>query len=140
MGIGQAMNGDDAAGIAVVRALLPLVADRDHVLVIEAAHAPENQTGPVRRFAPDLVLLIDAAQMDAPPGTVHWLDWRETDGLSATTHTLPPYMLAKFFVADLGCDVALIGIQPAGNALHAQISAPVQAAVDDIAAELAARL
>ena len=43
---------------------------------MEAGPAPENFTGPLRRFRPDLVLLVDAAQMDAEPGTIGWLTCR----------------------------------------------------------------
>ncbi|MBN2303967.1 MAG: hydrogenase 3 maturation endopeptidase HyCI, partial [Anaerolineae bacterium] len=68
VGIGHELNGDDAAGLAVVRALLPLAEGRDRVSLIDAGPAPENCTGPLRAFAPDLVLLIDAAQMGEEPG------------------------------------------------------------------------
>jgi Ni,Fe-hydrogenase maturation factor len=42
---------------------------------------------------------------------------------------MPPYMLAKYLVAELGCEVALLGIQPAGMALGAGLSDAVQRAV-----------
>lgn len=100
--------------------------------MIDAGIAPENQTGPIRRFAPDLVVMIDAAQMDEPPGTIRWLDWAETDGLSASTHTLPPYLLAKFLAAETGCAVGLIGIQPAQNGFGAPLSAVMAAAVEAV--------
>lgn len=132
LGIGHPLNGDDAAGIAVVRALDAVLPPTDRVLLLEGGSAPENQTGRLRQFTPDLVIFIDAAQMDAAPGAVRWLDWRETTGLSASTHTLPPYMLAQFLVADLGCDVALLGIQPAHTLTGAPLSNVMQRAVDSI--------
>ncbi len=137
VGIGSELRGDDAAGIGVARALAIRLGDLPHVRVIDAGVAPENQTGPLRRFDPALVILVDAALMGEPPGAVRWLDWRETDGLSASTHTLPPYLLGKFLAEDLGCGVALIGIQPAGNDLGAPLSAPVEAAVAEVVEALA---
>ncbi|TLN06394.1 hydrogenase maturation protease, partial [bacterium] len=96
LGIGNELNGDDAAGVLVLRALRARLASRPHLLLLEAGLAPEAFTGPLRRFAPDCVILIDAALLDEAPGTVARVDWQQTDGLSATTHTLPPSVLVKF--------------------------------------------
>ncbi len=140
MGVGHPLNGDDAAGIAIARALIEALPAHDRVRVLEAGSAPENQTGPLRAFGPDLVVFIDAAQMDAEPGAVRWLDWRDTSGLSASTHTLPPYVLAKFLVAELGCEVALLGIQPARNVVGAPLTDTMQRAVESVTAALVAAL
>ena len=140
VGVGHELNGDDVAGLAVVRALSPALAPSDRVLIVDAGPAPENTTGLLRRFAPDLVLLVDAAQMDAPPGAVRWLDWQETTGISASTHTLPLHLLARYLVVELGCEVALLGIQPAANVPGAPLSPEVEEAVDAVAAGLAAAL
>jgi hydrogenase 3 maturation protease len=110
------------------------------VIAIEAAHAPENCTGAIRRFAPDLAILVDAAEMGDPPGTVRWLHWQDTAGLSASTHTLPPSMVARYLIAELSCEVALIGIQPQDTSLGARISPPVRRAVRTVAQGLAALL
>ena len=140
VGVGHELNGDDAAGLMVVRALKAALPPCDRMLIVDAGPAPENTTGTLRRFAPDLVLLIDAAQMDEPPGEVRWIDWRDTTGVSASTHTLPLHLLARYLVAELGCNVALIGIQPAANLIVAPISSIVEDAVDAVAAGIAAAL
>lgn len=140
MGIGNETNGDDAAGVAAARALIPALAHQPNVLVLDTGAAPENFTGPARRFAPDVVLLIDAAQMDEASGTIRLLDWQDTDGMSASTHTLPPYVLGRFLVADTGCTLALIGIQPAQNAFGAPLSDVMEDAVADVVETLSAAL
>jgi len=112
-------------------------AQPESVLLINGENAPENQTGPLRRFSPHLVLLVDMAQMDERAGSVCWLPWQETSGLSASSHTMPPYMLANFLVTDLGCEVALIGIQPAQTELMAALSPVVASAVDSLSADIA---
>lgn len=122
-------------GLAVVRGLRPFA--HPHLRLIEAAHAPENCTGQVRHFAPDLVLLVDAAQMDAPPGTIRWLDWRSCDGLSASTHTMPLSLLGEYFTAVLHCEVALIGIQPASLDLGETLSPQAIAAAEQVVETLA---
>ncbi len=74
--------------------------------------------------------------MGEAPGTIRWLDWQETTGLSASTHTLPPYMLAQYLVGSLGCQVALLGIQPAQNDIGTPLSPPVAAAVEEVSETL----
>lgn len=130
VGMGHELRGDDAAGIEVARALRPLA--HQQLLVIDAGHAPENHTGPIRRFAPELVLLVDAAQLGEAPGAVRWLAWQETTGLSASTHTMPPYVLARYLTAELNTHIALIGIQPADTSLGATLSPEVRQAVNGV--------
>jgi hydrogenase maturation protease len=108
-----------------------------NIIVIDAGVAPENFTGVIRRFKPEIVLLIDAAQMDEIPGAVAWLDWRETSGMSAATHGLPPYMLAQYLTSEVGCDVYLIGIQPGVNQFDSQMSDAVSRAVREVSQTLA---
>ena len=107
------------------------------LLVVDAGPAPENQTGSLRRFAPDLVILVDAARMDAAPGVVRWLAWQETIGLAGSTHTLPPATLATYLTGELGCEVALLGIQPQAVDFDAPLSATADEAVQDVVAGLA---
>jgi hydrogenase maturation protease HycI len=134
LGIGNELRGDDAAGIAVVRAMAPAAHER--LLIVEGGPAPENQTGRLRFFQPDLVVLVDAAELGEDPGTVRWLEWQEAVGLSASTHTTPPSMLALFLVESLGCKVVLVGIQPQDIGFDTPLTAPVAAAVSRVVAEL----
>jgi hydrogenase 3 maturation protease len=128
LGIGHELCGDDAVGVRLAGMLRRLAAGNQRLLVIEAGPAPENFTGPLRRFQPDLVLLVDAAQMNAAPGTIGWLDLQSVGGMSASSHTLPLHILVTYLVAELGCQVALIGIQPAQTFADEPLTPPVQAA------------
>ncbi len=138
LGIGNELNGDDAAGVWVVRELAARLTATPGVLLIDGGVAPENYTGPLRRFQPDLVLEIDAAHLEEAPGTTRWIDWREADGLSASTHTLPPSVLAGYLISELGCQVSLIGIQPASLELSDPLSPDVERAVRQLADALCA--
>jgi hydrogenase 3 maturation protease len=132
VGVGHELCGDDAAGLVVAHALQTALAGDERLLVIEAGSVPENQTGRLRRFKPGLVLLIDAAQMGETPGVIRWLPWDETDGISASTHTLPFHILARYLISELGCEVALLCIQSARNTVGAPLSAEVAEAVNTI--------
>lgn len=132
VGIGNEFNGDDAAGVLVVRTLQEKLSESDCVLLIEGGTAPENTTGRLRRFRPDLVLMIDSAEMAQPAGWVMLVEMESVDGLSASTHTLPPSVLAKFLQSELGCRVVLLGIQPATLDFDAPLSPAVKESVRSV--------
>jgi hydrogenase maturation protease HycI len=140
VGIGQELRGDDVAGLLVVRAAGRSLPARDDLLIIEAASAPESFTGPLRRFAPDVVLLIDAADLGGPPGTVTWIDPGAVGGIGASTHTLPLHVFASYLETTIGCAVGIIGIQPASLAFDVPVSTAVHAAVSAVVDGLAAEL
>lgn len=158
VGIGSPLNGDDGAGVLAARLLYamqqggrlpaaarPPVVAEPHVvtrplLVVEGGQSPEAYTGPLRRFAPALVILIDAAELDAPPGRMRVFDWSAAEGLSASTHTLPPSVLAQFLASEIGCQVALVGIQPRSLAFDAGLSPEVRRAVHRLVNQIAKHL
>ena len=140
LGIGNDLSGDDAVGAVIARELAVRVDRVADCLVLDAGTAPENFTGPLRRFRPDSVLLVDAAHLSAEPGTIAWMDWRQTDGLSGSTHTLPPSVLAQFLVEELACRLALLVIQPAQLEFEQPLSPVVRAAADRVVERLAAAL
>ena len=125
VGIGHELRGDDVAGVAVARTLKEAADADESLLVIDAGPAPENQIGPLIRFKPDVIVFVDAAQMGEAPGTVRWVSWEDADGMGASTHTLSPAVLAQFLVGALGCEVFLLGIQPASIALGVPLSPAV---------------
>ncbi len=138
VGIGNIFRSDDAAGILVARKLLAsrVLSDLNTVLVLDAGHAPENRTADLRLFTPDVILLIDAADMEKLPGTIRWIEMDELDGMSASTHTLPLSMLAKYLTLELNCKIALLGIQPKSNDVGETISSEVVEAIDVVAKTL----
>jgi hydrogenase 3 maturation protease len=138
LGVGNQFRWDDAAGVLIARALSKRTCalDTEHVLIIEAGHAPENTTAELRKFAPDLVLIVDAAEMGERPGTVQWIPEEAIAGMSASTHSLPLSMLARYLTLDLGCTVTLLGIQPGSNEIGDDLSAEVSQAIQEIVNEL----
>jgi hydrogenase 3 maturation protease len=140
VGMGQDLRGDDGLGPCVARRLQEMLGVSDSVLVLDAGAAPENFTGAIREFGPELVILVDAAQMDEIPGRIHLLDQRDCVGLSASTHTLPPSILAEYLTHEVGCEVALLGIQPVQTAVGSGLSETVRLSVDRAASGIAETL
>ncbi|MBX3083273.1 MAG: hydrogenase 3 maturation endopeptidase HyCI [Anaerolineae bacterium] len=140
IGIGHPLCGDDAVGVVVARVLRPLAQGQASLLIIDAGAAPENCTGTLRRFQPDLILMIDAAQMALPCGAIRWLDWHEITGVSASTHALPLSMFASYIIAELGCEIAMLGVQPDSTSLCPTLSPAIKQAACRLTGELAYRL
>lgn len=144
LGMGNELNGDDAAGVLVARRLLQALDERGSLwgsrssrwLIEEAGLVPESFTGPLRRFGPEMVLLVDAAEMGLSPGEIALFDWSEAGGMSASTHTQPPSVLGRYLTAEFGCRVMLVGIQPAQLRFGQAVSPAIQAAVDELVAVL----
>ncbi len=136
MGIGNELNGDDAAGVAVIRAARRALTPVDAVLWIEAGPSPESFSGPVCRFRPDLLLMVDAARLELHPGQVAWIGLEEIDGISAFTHGLPLSLLARYVISETGCQFGMLGIQVAQTEFDQPVSAVVNRAVMRVAGAL----
>lgn len=135
-GVGHDLRGDDAVGLVVIRALQDHRMETDRFMLLDAGPSPENFTGRLRDFKPETVLFIDAAEMDAEPGDIRWLSWQDVTGLSASTHTLPLSVLTKYLMAEYNCEVAMLGIQPAGTLIDTPLSPAVKAAAESIVLSL----
>ena len=136
LGAGSELNGDDAAGIWVARKLMASPETPAHFLVIEGGSLPENASGPLRRFKPDVVVIVDAADLAEPVGTIQWLESQNIGGMSASSHTLPLSVLGQYLETELGCRVEYLGIQPGQLDFGSDLSNEVQEAVDEIVAEV----
>jgi hydrogenase 3 maturation protease len=140
VGIGSDLRGDDAVGSYLVRRLAAMLQESETLMMIDAGPAPENCTGLLRRFKPDLVILIDAAEMKKAPGSIQWIPWQDSIGLSASTHSLPLHLFAKYLKQELKCEIVLLGIQPfnidIGTKLHDTLRISAENAALDIASLL----
>lgn len=137
VGIGSEFNGDDRVGPLVARQLIARLGPRENILVLDAGTAPENVTGSLRNFQPHLVILVDAVDLGEPAGTIRWLLWDAVEGMDAFTHGLPPAVFGNFLRQELGCQVHLIGIQPASlhfdQPPHPAVKTSINKVVDGIA-------
>lgn len=138
VGVGNELCADDAAGMIVARNLLNIspAQTAENLLVICAGTTIENVTGQLRSFAPDLILLIDAAEMGETSGTIRWLSMDSVAGVSAFSHSLPLSMVMRYLTLELSCPVALLGIQIKSNEMGGEICCEVRSAAEEIVEEL----
>ena len=129
VGIGNPLRGDDVAGCLVAQAL----AGAPGVTVISAEEVPESYLGPVKAAHPDVVVLVDAVDLEAAPGSVAILEMEDLGSREASTHRAPLGLVAEFLRRETGADVFLRAIQPA----HLGFGEPVSPEVEESATSLA---
>jgi hydrogenase 3 maturation protease len=132
--VGNGMMGDDGAGVLLAQKL------RDHPLenwtVINGGSAPENVIPQIREANARCVLVVDAADMDLPPGSIRYIyAERLEDPFLITTHTLPLTFLIDS-LREFVPQVDLVGIQPRIVAFGFPISEEVRLAVEQMYVDL----
>ena len=132
MGVGNELNGDDAAGNRVATRLLALSGFPANFLPINAGSLPENASGLLRRFQPDVVILVDAADFGGQVGEIRWLEAEQIGGMSASSHTLPLPVLGQFLEAELNCQMEYLGIQPVQTEFDTAPGPWIEQAADEI--------
>jgi len=137
LGIGNRLGGDDAAGTCVVdmlnrgrhraNALLP-----PEIMAIDAGTAPESYTSVIRQHRPDLLILIDAADMGLPPGVLRVITREKISILSFSTHNIP---LSTFisYVEEFCGEILLVGVQPERTEIGNGLSKAVRKSVKKLA-------
>ena len=118
LGVGTELCHDDAAGLLVIERLsermnLPVGEAGERLLLVNGGPAPENFSGLIRTFSPELVVIVDAAYLELPAGSIQILPEERAAGLSFSTHMLPLPMLLSYLKLACGCQTCLVGIQPA---------------------------
>jgi hydrogenase 3 maturation protease len=116
LGIGNRLGGDDAAGTCVVDMLNQKgrraeVLAAAQVTAIDGGTAPESYTSVIRRHRPDLLILVDAADMGLPPGSLRTIAPEKISILSFSTHHIPIPMFVSY-VKEFCGKILLVGVQP----------------------------
>jgi hydrogenase 3 maturation protease len=135
LGVGNELMGDDGAGTLAAKLLriFEIRNSKFEIIVYEAGTTPENFTGPISRIKPDLVLMIDAADMGLKVGEVAWLEPQSMGSMMHTTHNMPLSFLAEYIRRTAGCQVGAIGIQAGRIDLDSTVSPEVAEACRQVA-------
>ena len=110
VGIGDELIPADRLGMAAAREI-----EQHHlpgVKVFFAGTVPESITGPIRRYRPEHVLFLDAAEMGERPGTMAVIDPGRIQASLLSTHVLPLSVVMDYVEGEIGTEVTLLGIQP----------------------------
>ncbi len=135
-GIGNPLRGDDAAGPRLIERLQ----GRVRAACVDAGPAPENYAGRITREDPDTIVLVDAVHLNQAPGAYALLEPLDILKGGLSTHDLSPRLLIDYLRRHSRARIYLLGIQPQNLSLGADLSEPVQRAVDELATCLGAAL
>ena len=122
VGIGNVLRADDGLGSLLVRRL----SDKVEAICIDAGNALENHMGPIARYNPDTVLLVDAVHLDLEPGQARLVDPSRIEHSGLSTHDVSPGMFLDFLAQESNCSVFLLGVQPECIEIGSRISATVR--------------
>ncbi len=128
--VGAVLRGDDAAGPMLSKMLeeAPIGGWTN----IDGGQMPEDQLAVVRRMSPDVLLLVDAADMGADPGAMAVLDEEDVAAnMLFTTHSLPISFLLKELKGCCG-RVVFLGVQPAQLEFMGPLTPAVRESVERI--------
>jgi hydrogenase 3 maturation protease len=134
--LGNTLKGDDAAGPAVAEKLKPEIPDN----IIDAGTTPENYIQPIINKNPKVLLIIDAINFDAEPGTIKIFPPDKIKSMAVSTHAPSPQLFLDVIKSSISPRICFLAIQPAQTQLGTPLSTQIQQAIDSLAGTLTALL
>ncbi|MFC1501470.1 hydrogenase maturation peptidase HycI [Elusimicrobiota bacterium] len=135
LSIGSELRADDVAGVLVGRKLEELCKKQiksKKLKIFHGENSPENLTGEIKQYKPTHLIIIDAADTSAEPGTIDIIDVEQVGGISFTTHLLPIKVMIDYLLQSFKCRVTVLGIQPKSIQFGKSPSNEVLESVDQI--------
>lgn len=108
MGVGNDMDGDDGAGPYAYKYAVERSPPGWELM--NAENVPENYTAVIRRLKPELLVIIDAADMGLDPGEIRRIPKERIGLLTMSTHSMP-LSIFMGFLEESAENVVLVGIQ-----------------------------
>lgn len=139
LGIGNLLCRDDFAGMAVVQEIQKL-GTIPGFLAVEGGSAPENVTGVICSFHPDVIIVVDAAFCSLPPGCFSLLSPEKITGATFSTHMLPLPVTLHYLETVCDCITFYIGLQPVSVAQGLGMSKEIKRGTQRLVKEFTALL
>jgi len=126
LGIGNELNGDDAIGCKAAERI-----SSKEWFGINAETVPENFIATIKRKLPQVLVVVDAAEMKLNAGEIRRFEPKQANSVFYSTHSLPVSQLCEQLVGSVG-EIVLIGVQPKGFEQFAELSSEAIKAVEEI--------
>lgn len=144
MGIGNPLRGDDGAGCLVARRLRRAFAwvpagdppgndAAEAVAIVDAEEVPESYLDVLEAARPEVIVLVDAADLGGEPGSVTLLEGHDLQDRATYTHRTPLGPMASYLEQRTGARVLFAGIQPGSPTWGDDLSGEVAAAANRLA-------
>jgi hydrogenase 3 maturation protease len=129
--VGNELKGDDGAGPALAKALKGKI----RAQVVNCEEVPESYTGKIKELKPDTIVIVDAVDLKAAPGSIAIIEKERLDAITPySTHNVPLKIFVQYLEAETKADIFLIGIQPSHLVFSSGLSEEVEKAVASLAA------
>lgn len=130
MGVGNELRGDDGVGSYIAQRF-----EAKNWKAIDCSTVPENYAAVVKRDQPELVVIVDATDMNLPPGEMRIIPKEKIPELVLSSHSMPLSLLMDHL--EPHCKkVVLIGIQPKKLDDFLELTDEVKAAADEFTKKL----
>jgi len=141
VGIGNPLRGDDAIGCHIAGRLADAcrrgtLTRARGLTVLDVEEVPENYLGTVAATQPDVVLLVDAADLGASPGASALVEGNALTDAGSLTHRTSIAITAAVLRQMTGAEVLLLAVQPASLEWGTPLSPSVASAADSVSALL----
>jgi hydrogenase 3 maturation protease len=124
-GIGNPLRKDDFIGVKIVANLRGKVSQC--VYLVECETVPESFIGPITKFKPTHILLIDAGLLNQKPGSSKLVDPEEmTEQTAISTHALPLQIFCEYLAKTTNAKIALLVIQPKDTSFGEGLTAELE--------------
>ena len=134
IGVGNPLRGDDGAGPLLIRKL----EGKTKYLLLDCGETPEHYSRDILARQPDVLMIVDAARLGRPPGTVEILESDAIDISGMSTHNLSLGLFIKYVKQQCDADVFMLAVQPGSREFGAEISEEVAGAIEMVGAAILA--
>ncbi len=126
-GIGNPLRKDDFVGVKIVRNLRGKVSQL--VYLLECETVPESFIGPITKFKPTHILLIDAGILNQESGSSKLIDPDQmATQIAISTHALPLQIFCKYLAKTTHAKIVLLVIQPKDTSFGEGLTAELKEA------------
>jgi len=129
VGIGNRLRGDDGVGPEIIERLKN---SSPTLLLFDVGETPENYLEKIIKEKPNTIVLIDAVDLGAPPGTIKIIEKDDIRNESFSTHNMSLKLVVKYLQKETSADVFLLGIQPKTTEFGKGISESVRESLGKI--------
>jgi len=134
LAVGNPMNGDDGISSYIVEQVNNSIEGLKlrEKIAIDCGTIPENYTSIIRKYKPDVLILVDAAEMGLTPGSYRIVAPERIGVMTISTHNMPLSLFVSY-VKQFCKKVLLLGVQPKKMEFDTKLTAELRKAGDELA-------
>ncbi|MCK5242341.1 hydrogenase 3 maturation endopeptidase HyCI [bacterium] len=107
MGIGNKLRADDGVGVFIAENFTD-----PNWFVCNCTTVPENYTSVVKKYNPEILVMVDAAQMNLSPGAFRRIASEQIQDVGLGTHAMSLSVTMNYLKPVVKKEIVFIGIQP----------------------------